>query len=797
MASSSPYDSGRSLAAPARNKRRGAALSCAECRAVVFFRAGTSASYVLPTLLPNSDPCTTATASRKAAELFVQMIGELATRVRQLEDALSESHRQTSMQPHPLLSDQLLQIKRPLERERLDVPPIKEEKPENADTIDAMGSLSISHGGRSTFFGQTANSWYLLRNEEGSDEEKPVLNIHPSMPSDLPWLAHAFPFSASVQRSAEDVRVAINGSLPSVTVARRLCDVYYRHAAWMYTPISDKDFNDTIFQPLYSPAPYQEPVGCHGMSVFYMILALGTLVDLDRPSHSTEAAQYYQLARAALAVDPVFDQQSIPAIQALLLMCHYLFWEDVDGSRWIIMGMVVKLAQSVGLHRDSGKWKLDPDETYRRRCLLWEIFTYDSWQSLTFGRPPSFSLAHIDSQRPHETVKNSQGEVEMSFAAWKHGFCAECLSVVHDEVFGAHPPSYRTIQEMDKKVRTHYTPPSLQVPGFGGARLSAGGVEQTPTEVTMQRYTAFAIKEISLFYMHRGFFARALEDNPQDPMASKYAPSVLAAYTSACSFVGLIGSLWKQHPALTERMWFLFTHVFSCAIVLGSIAAKSQMAIAPSALSHLDSSFNLFNSTSETARKNRILPVLEKLRERARIALSTPRSPQTMEPGPRSPPIKKEEEGLAALGGMTRLVPRKSSSTPSTPSYSSSSPISQSASPPPLRTTSNGSSYQPMTGNGTNWSTYPSQTADYNVEQYSGQHYSQGSVQPESPTSYDMHQAQHLTLDAMPEYYGYSNIPSYQSEYSQYNSAMSGSNDFLMPSDVTDSWHNLMAQYKM
>ena len=66
--------------------------------------------------------------------------------------------------------------------------------------------------------------------------------------------------------------------------------------------------------------------------------------------------------------------------------------------------------------------------------------------------------------------------------------------------------------------------------------------------------------------MHRGYFAQALEDNPTDPMGSKFAPSVLAAYSSACSFVGLIESLFKQHPGLTERMWFLFTHVFSCAV---------------------------------------------------------------------------------------------------------------------------------------------------------------------------------------------------------------------------------------
>ncbi len=172
-------------------------------------------------------------------------------------------------------------------------------------------------------------------------------------------------------------------------------------------------------------------------------------------------------------------------------------------------------------------------------------------------------------------------------AAWKHRFSALCLSVVHDQAFGAKTPSYKDITELDKKVRGFYIPPSLQIPGFGNSRIGVE-VEQPSVELTMQRYVAFAIREMSafstrhyglllmgvvlififeaLFYMHRGFFAQGLDDNPNDPMGSKYGPSVLAAYRSACSFVGLIESLFKQHPVLTERMWFLFTRVFSCSV---------------------------------------------------------------------------------------------------------------------------------------------------------------------------------------------------------------------------------------
>ena len=153
------------------------------------------------------------------------------------------------------------------------------------------------------------------------------------------------------------------------------------------------------------------------------------------------------------------------------------------------------------------------------------------------------------------------------------------MSVVHDQVFGARTPNYKVLQQLDRKVRDFYTPPSLQVPGFGGPMAD---VDSVPVFLTLQRYIGFAIREMSesdlhqskgtrsrptaLFYMHRGFFARAIEDSPDDPLGSKYAPSVLAVYNGACSFVGLVRSLFSQQPALTERMWFLFTHVFSCAV---------------------------------------------------------------------------------------------------------------------------------------------------------------------------------------------------------------------------------------
>ena len=67
-----------------------------------------------------------------------EKIEQLSHRVRSLEDALSVAHKAISNERHPLLSDELLRIKNPLERDVVAEPPkVQEEE----DTIENAGSL--------------------------------------------------------------------------------------------------------------------------------------------------------------------------------------------------------------------------------------------------------------------------------------------------------------------------------------------------------------------------------------------------------------------------------------------------------------------------------------------------------------------------------------------------------------------------------------------------------------------------------------------------------------------------------
>lgn len=150
-----------------------------------------------------------------------------------------------------------------------------------------------------------------------------------------------------------DLRASLVSYLPEMQTTRRIAEIYYRHAAWMcvvlvlstiisrspthlhrYMPVPDDEFYGTILPRVYSQtfSAEQDPLNSHRLSVVFMILALGTLLDLQLPALSTQASQYYQLGRTALSLDSILECQSIPAIQALV---RGVLHSDIHGIRLI------------------------------------------------------------------------------------------------------------------------------------------------------------------------------------------------------------------------------------------------------------------------------------------------------------------------------------------------------------------------------------------------------------------------------------------------------------------------------
>ncbi|KAL4770672.1 fungal-specific transcription factor domain-containing protein [Aspergillus nidulans var. acristatus] len=75
----------------------------------------------------------------------------------------------------------------------------------------------------------------------------------------------------------------------------------------------------------------------------------------------------------ALAAANFLDRPAIASLQALTLYLASLRVYDSSRSGWALNGLALRLAQSLGLHRDGKKFSLSPLESELRRRLWWHI----------------------------------------------------------------------------------------------------------------------------------------------------------------------------------------------------------------------------------------------------------------------------------------------------------------------------------------------------------------------------------------------------------------------------------------
>ena len=162
--------------------------------------------------------------------------------------------------------------------------------------------------------------------------------------------------------------------MPDSREAEELAAFYFQYAAWMsvnltsplqivdtdyrtlprYTPISEQDFKEQIFSLFYesNSMAEQDPLVAHKLALLFFVFAMGKLTDPRTRDLSTQdSMKYFHIGRAALSLNQSLETPSISLLQGLLLMCHFMFLANIESSRWLAMGIIVKLSQSVGFLR--------------------------------------------------------------------------------------------------------------------------------------------------------------------------------------------------------------------------------------------------------------------------------------------------------------------------------------------------------------------------------------------------------------------------------------------------------------
>ncbi|KAL0575544.1 hypothetical protein V5O48_006418 [Marasmius crinis-equi] len=501
--------------------------------------------------------------------------------------------------------------------------------------------------------------------------------------SSPPSSNHLSPQSAFVLPSeAQETHRSVHSlltHLPSSDRGRRLAQSYLDHAAYFFRPLTKWELFGDITLPVNPPdvgilgrvyAHHESPQSAnppspHLLSTLFFIFALGAFFDLSLTSsqHVHDAEKWFRLGKGALTLsgEPVVTGSTSSSAEetvcALGLMSTCITMTGKKYSRdhaWCGMSLAVKIAEGAGLHRDPARWNMDPRTVQRRRTLWWEVFSADVSHSLALGRPPSVNLSFVDCEFPVDeeaTLKtlpkeepsadaNGQGsdsngdikqEIVDGFWRTKYRFSRDCFTAVIDATLTAKAPSYETVLKLDRKVVLSSTSVFIgllslsqvrehQLPIKANVSIEEDGEDvYRSSSLTLRDFYGGQYRTVTMLYLHRSFFAHAMLTSPSNPFLSPFAPSFLAAYRAASMLVKAGVQMYDRCPQITGRVWFLMYHVFSAAVVVGTVVTRSpNSTVASSALVDLNLAVELFEKCSTASHRIKVAFILlKKLQEKA------------------------------------------------------------------------------------------------------------------------------------------------------------------------------------
>ncbi|KAJ3564105.1 hypothetical protein NP233_g8511 [Leucocoprinus birnbaumii] len=538
------------------------------------------------------------------------------------------------------------------------------EETEVKGVADALGSLAIGSDGQMRYRGASAGAEYLedLLPSVYDESKYRLKDLH--FPQEIIELAIAFPYGL---RDASHYKVRFQHYIPSRERAMHLFDIYYEYTSWMYNPFPRDRFIQTFMDPIYGTTgiPSLETIHSHKLAVFFGVLANGALYDetSDDNIHWL-AARYNHLARAAVSLDSMLVDASVATCEALFMMIRFLFNSDrsANEERWLITGLAARVAQMIGLQRDSGGWNLPDEEIQRRRSIFWCIWTWDTYTAIVNGRPGCLTIDHTDCKLPTDlySYKNPKGEVEPGYQNWRTQYCITCLTASADHVFAIKTPPYSALLDLDRRLRSIIPPEHLWTPANP---KSPHGWSDSPKLACEQACARF-LKESNLLYIHRSYFAQAIRQNPVDPFKHKYAPSVYAVITSARTICQHIHGLYHKHKKIVRHGWYFWTSVYSSCIVLSAVVVECpSFSLAAECYIDLREAFLLYEEGSRPCRSEASLRHMQKLVDRAEKSL------EAYHRGHggvgRQPIDPSEPDTLDVLGGRKSLiVPKSNNSSP-------------------------------------------------------------------------------------------------------------------------------------
>ncbi|KAF6810869.1 3-carboxy-muconate cycloisomerase, partial [Colletotrichum sojae] len=275
--------------------------------------------------------------------------------------------------------------------------------------VGHMGRLVSNDDQIAMFAGSTTGVHFISQ----AEQQLQMLRIHTeTFPSSVYSLYLHNLWGAPPRESESLMTAAMVAQLP-VDAANILAATIDRWTP-LY-PIVHKHSTLEAFQRLLDDPEHGD------LSILYQVLGLLSLGTLGHAGTCIRSHQHFlclsdkYYAMSATLTSKLHERPCLPTLQGLEIAQIYLQLSSRYSVASQLGGMATRMAQNLGLHRHSQRFKFDPLETELRRRVWWCQYSLDTFSSAYHGMPRLIRDQDVDTDLPSRVDHDQVSRESVAF----------------------------------------------------------------------------------------------------------------------------------------------------------------------------------------------------------------------------------------------------------------------------------------------------------------------------------------------------------------------------------------------
>ncbi|KAK5189844.1 hypothetical protein LTR96_009616 [Exophiala xenobiotica] len=375
---------------------------------------------------------------------------------------------------------------------------------------------------------------------------------------------------------------------PDIQLALRLWNVYVKSVDPVLKILHIPTVQSTVVATILEPKSAQSSTVALTFAIYFAALTALCHDDdhepIDLPCEKLVLLNRYRISLdRLLVVTDIMNGPEIPALQALAVYVTCLRAHEVGRNVWVLNGLAIRLAQSIGLHRDGACLRLPPFEAEMRLRLWWHLCVLESRAPEDQGFQPTVDVMNRELRLPLNVNDNqiypdmtslpveSDGWTEMSFFLIQTESC-RLLHPVLDNTHEQHSADHVLVDITEKRKIIQQRSQYLSAKYSGTMpenHLSRLAIQHGTTAYKKMEFVLKLREEISMRKQQKG----AQDDTTPDVLRPSFKLACDGLESSYATYV-----LSKGGLATSRFKWFfnIYTPWYALAYVLRCLCSSSQ-----------------------------------------------------------------------------------------------------------------------------------------------------------------------------------------------------------------------------